>query len=280
MLTRWYLTRFRAERDSGYHLLLRSAAVGLVLYAVSWVFNFCIAILYPPVLLFWDIHVPEHFTSEVGVSLVLALIAPGILNIPFDEASCANRTARQFGDHVELFLDYSVRESRMVGVDLTSRKVYVGHASESGIGKGLDADALLVPVFSGHRDVDTLNLVLDVDYRGVLEKFREEGIGDSLDLTVVIPLKEIVAVRLFDLAVYEEFRGVRVPPDGGDPDGEALDDGRASEEDDGWFLTTVFSLLLVLFVAMVAWGFISAIVLLQRLGSGTLVTRADGREVH
>lgn len=222
LLTHWHYTRFRSERDSGYHLLFRSAGVGIVLYCIARILTFVLASWNSFPILFWEAHVPEPFTSEVIISLALGFLAPYIFNIFCWEAHCATRTAENFGDQVELRLDDSVWEHRLVEIDLHNRKVYIGYAIESGIGKGAEADMVLLPVFSGYRNWETLTLVLDIDYRPYVANLIQEQPNPNRnqqharDFVIVIPLNEILSVRFFDLSIFTQFHERR-PSDQGSP---------------------------------------------------------------
>jgi hypothetical protein len=143
-------TRYRAERYSGYHLLFRSALYGIPLYCVARLLTFLLDIFYPSLTLLWDTHVSEPFTSEVMLSLALAFLFPIAFNIFYDSERGARRTAREVGDHIELLIDRSMRDRRIIELSLRSRKTCVGYATETGIGRSADTDVILLPLLSGY----------------------------------------------------------------------------------------------------------------------------------
>lgn len=215
LLSRWHLTKYRAERDSGYHLLLRSAGVGIILLLLAHGVAFSVSYYYPGVFFLWDVHVPQPLTSTVVISLAVGFVSPFILNQFSNAHDCARVAAERFGDHVELFLDDAMQHQKLIEVDLESRKVYIGFAINSGLGKVSETDAIILPTASGHRDEKTLALALDVDYAPIINRFlpsEENGqmIGQRglMDFAVVVPLREIVSTRVFDHEIYNISHGI------------------------------------------------------------------------
>jgi hypothetical protein len=153
-----------------------------------------------------DKHFPDPFTAEVLLSLALALVLPVLLNLVYRSEWCAKRAARNAGEHMELVVIESLEESKPIEVSLQNRKIYMGWAVDTGVGSSADADVAMVPMFSGYRDEDTLDSMITMDYAPVIR--RNLGQNRALDLRdfrVVIPMSEIVSVRLFDEDVYNDF---------------------------------------------------------------------------
>ena len=216
ILTRWHITRYRTERDSGYHLLFRSTGAGVLLTLVAHPTAFVLAILVPEPFVWWNANIPQPFTAAVILSLFMAAVTPTILNKFADQDECAEQVAWEMGDNVELFMEEAMQDQKMVEVDLRSRKVYVGFSLDSGIGKSSETDVILMPVGSGHRDEATLELKLDINYLPILDSFQvdedenesPEGGRDSEDFLVVVPISEIVSVRIFDGEIYDMSHGI------------------------------------------------------------------------
>ena len=90
-------------------------------------------------------------------------------------------------------------------------------AARSGVGNRSDADAAIVPQFSGYRDEKTLELRIDTAYAPVISWYiQEEGDSDAhadsdgsreeLErFRVVIPMSRIVSARPFEQAVFDDF---------------------------------------------------------------------------
>ena len=282
LLTRWHKTKYRAERDSGYHLLLRSAGVGIILVLLSHIIAFFLNFYSPALLLLWDAHIPQPFTSAVVMSLAMGLIAPFILNLFVDEDECAREAALKFGDNIELLLDQAMQAQKMVEVDLDSRKVYIGFALNSGLGKTSDTDAILMPVLSGHRDPKTLELTIDIDYLPTIRRLVPEQIEEReesaetleqsiLDFVIVIPLSEIVSARIFEREIYDASHGNLTGS--GDDDMDEAPAEQVEEQEAGRepktearhigstaFMITLLVIYFALFVILsLAWKYLPAV---------------------
>ena len=210
-LTNWNYTRYQVERDSGYRLLFKCALVGILFYCVSRALTSAVDLICPSLTLLWDAHFPEPYTSEVALSLGLALVLPPLFNWRlgwrYTKVQGARRVASNAGDHIELLIDRAIEERKAIEISLRSRKVYIGAATESGVGAISDTDVILIPVLSGYRKEDTLELVVTTNYFDIISDHTGEGSGRTVqELRVVIPLSEVVSARLFDLEVYRAFQ--------------------------------------------------------------------------
>ena len=231
LLTHWNFTKYRAERDSGYHLLLRSAGLGVGLFllaylSLSHLVDFMervqpiitlggrdpvIAIVTRATLLLES--PPTPLSGEAVLSLFFGFAGPLALNLFSLPSVCARRTAKQFGDHVELLMEQALKDRTLVEVGLRNRRTYVGFVTESGVGKTLDADAKLIPRYSGRRDPNSLRLTLDTDYPSIMAQLQRRNRPVATDSEFVVPLSEIVSVRLFNREVYNAIFDVPEPPE-------------------------------------------------------------------
>ena len=231
LLTHWNLTRFRAERDSGYHLLLRSAGLGVALYLLAHILHPYAVVLAEEAQLLINIgergpivltgafaapllkDPPQPITGDALLSLILGLSGPVVLNAVFWRGACSRNTAKQFGDHVELLLEQALGSRTLVEVGLRSRRTYIGFVTESGVGKALEADAKLVPRYSGRRDPESLRLTLDTDYLSIIGRLRQRGRPIPIDVEFVVPLSEVVYVRPFSREVYNAIFDISERPE-------------------------------------------------------------------
>ena len=105
------------------------------------------------------------------------------------------------------------RRNRMIELSLKNRKSYVGLVLWSSITKRGRSDVTLLPIASGYRSEDTLELHLTTNYAPLIKKLIDkdaEGIDDLLrDYSVVLPRSEVCSARLFDPAVYRRFQQSR-----------------------------------------------------------------------
>lgn len=219
-LTHWNYTRYQAVRDSGYHVLFRSALFGILLYCVARGITLLSDWLCPPLTLLWDSHVPEPFTSEVMLSLFLGWLSPFGFNLFFSTGAGIVKVAWDSGDHFEILVVEAAIERKPVELTLRSRKVYIGVPLSPPIGSSVAPYVVLLPLYSGYRNETTLDLERPINYRPVLEKYQvdisqdytevyegeDEARRTSQDFRVVVPIAEVVSARLFDLEVFETFQ--------------------------------------------------------------------------
>ena len=206
-LTHFNYTRFQTVRDSGYHLLFRSALWGGLFYCAARGITIAVDAGAPRITDFWDERFPEPYVREVVVSLFLAFLLPYVFNWFYGSDKGAKKVARDGGDHIELLIAESIEDQKFVELSLRSRKSYIGLALESGVGISGQADVSLIPILSGYRDKDTQNLEIVIDYLPVIgEYIRDEFDGAEEDFRIVIPLAEVVSARLFDPELYGRFR--------------------------------------------------------------------------
>ena len=223
LLTNWNYTRFQLVRDSGYHVLFRSAVTGFVLFSLARTITLFLEARWRDVSELWDLHYLAPFSLEVILSFLLAFLLPIVFNVFYSRQSGAEKAAQDSGDHTELLIAESIERQLPVEISLRNRKVYIGLAIESGIGSGSDSDIAIIPLYSGYRDEETLDLHIETDYLPIIwnyvnedeeEDAQEEERGDEEEdgenwipeeFRVVLPLSEIASGRLFDEEVYDKF---------------------------------------------------------------------------
>ena len=208
-LTHFNYTRFQAVRDSGYHVLFRSALWGGLLFCLARVLTLVLDSQYPGTSALWGHHFPNPYSLEVVLSIFLGFLLPLIMNWFYSAERGSKKAARDNGDHIELLLSESIERGLWVEISLRNRKSYVGFALESGVGISGETDIALIPMASGYRDKATLDLQISMDYVPIILKYAydpEEGLQEE-DFRIVIPISEVVSVRLFNDVVYEYFQG-------------------------------------------------------------------------
>ena len=106
-------------------------------------------------------------------------------------------------------------------LSLKSRKVYVGLVMEEQFESG-DLDyVLIIPLVSGYRDKDTLDIFFDCNYVSVYEKhglvsedeLSEEKLLKLNDFRLAIKASEIESVAFFEFSVLNEFERYKKPPE-------------------------------------------------------------------
>ena len=218
----WFLqhanfTRYEIYRQSGYHLLFRSALAGIVLAAVAHAIALGLNHFAPDFRTAWYshipvVHIPVVYLDTAILSIVLSVSLPPILNLFYSRDRAAKKTAERYGDLMELIIADSIERQKMVELSLRNGKSYIGYTLESSITKRGSSDVALAPVASGYRAEDTRELRITTHYAPVIQKWRgdDSSIADTIrDFRVVLPRSEICSARLFDPKVYVLFRQER-----------------------------------------------------------------------
>ena len=108
------------------------------------------------------------------------------------------RTAERTSDHVGLLIDRALTSNQLVQVSLNDRKIYTGRPLHRPFSaRSHDGDLDLIPVWSGHRDVDTLEPQAPTNYAPIIQEALRVGKPLS-DFSVAIPLATAQSVRIFD----------------------------------------------------------------------------------
>ena len=111
---------------------------------------------------------------------------------------------------MELLISDAILNQSPIEISLRSRKLYIGFVTGQNASRHSDMAVSMLPIYSGHRTEDKLNLVIDIDYRHTVERLlfddAESEDWNPNDLRIVIPVGEIVSVRQFDIAVYRAFQ--------------------------------------------------------------------------
>ena len=216
-LTRCYLTRYSALRDTGYHLFFRATTTGGVLLIVAYVLVALLNWQLPCVGKLWKSFVPfDHFGTFVG-SALLGYVLPIVVNLFYGKEQAARRTATDSGDLIELLIAESLERQHLVEISLRSGKSYIGFAIENGITRRGEPDVALIPMASGYRDKDTHKLNVTTNYAPVIQECLagDQAITELFDqdFRVVFPMSDIASARLFHPDVYKRFQQHR--PAGG-----------------------------------------------------------------
>ena len=207
LLTHLHYTRFRAVRESGYHVLFRAALFGGILFVVSEILLLLLVQPFPQVQDTLDSIFPDAYYDSAVLSVVLGISLPFVGNRIYPANRAVRRVAREVGDLVELILSDSIDHQVQVELSLRSGKSYIGFPVESGIGLHGETDISLIPMLSGFRDRDTQELRITTNYAPVILRMQERELEMGVeDFQVVIPISEIVSARIFLPEAYELFQ--------------------------------------------------------------------------
>lgn len=207
-LTRLYYTRYGVLRDSGYHVLFKSAIAGcsLVVFA-RLIIVFLLNPYIPQAVEIWKSHVPFDYYGTATLSASLGVVLPLLFNRFYGKEMAMRRTARESGNLIELLIRENNESRKLVELSLRSGKSYIGLVLESGIARHGESDVALLPLKSGYRKEDTRELKITTNYAPVIRKSLEESSYLVYEeFRIVIPMSEIVTARIFDPDVYELFK--------------------------------------------------------------------------
>lgn len=191
--------------------------VFLVLNFVDWVFNLSVRIWLQrqvTCILFDDIQVYHVLVAVFAWALCQSEIK--------DKVEQGNtlivENIRNYDGLLRLVIEAASMQ-KPLRLSLKSRKVYVGLVMEEQFESG-DLDyVLIVPLVSGYRDKDTLDIFFDCSYVSVYEK-HGLFVGDELsekellkldDFRLAIKVSEIESVSFFEFGVIHEFERYKKP---------------------------------------------------------------------
>ena len=201
----WFnATRYSLPRETGYHVVFRSAIAGVFLFFVARLFVLLANALTPAIGSSWKAIVPLDYSGTAAITLILAAALPHIINrLPrFEQFRAQREAALTAGDQISLIIDQAILQSRFVEISLTSGKSYVGSPIQGTFGHRDDGDVAIIPVASGYRHNETQALVMTTNYAPTIDGLT----GHELEnLKVAFPMREVISARLFDRALYVSF---------------------------------------------------------------------------
>ena len=189
----------------------------LVALFVKWVFLGCqFDVKSGQVLCRFEQSYPLHYLDILIGSGLIAILVPLISNRVLSDRKVGMRIARKSSLIANVVLD-ALDERFLVQITTARGKMYIGWVMHGpGISQqGQLADIAVVPLFSGHRDVNTQELSKDIDYSDALTSYRSRiksdsevtntGSPEETELSVVIPIGEIALIRWHSEELWGTF---------------------------------------------------------------------------
>ena len=203
-----FLVRCNATRDSiqvttGYHVVFQSAVAGIFLFAFCRPLALLLRCMLPEeIVALWHSVFPIAYAGTAALTVGVGWISPFLVNPFVNRMEARRRTAERTSDHVGLIIDRALTRNRLVQVSLNDRKIYTGRPLHRPFNaRSHDGDLDLIPVWSSHRDVDTLEPQAPTNYAPIIQKALRDGKPLS-DFSVAIPLATVQSVRIFDPAAH------------------------------------------------------------------------------
>lgn len=208
--------KYELEQSVGAHTTLICAVSGLMMFFLSACFIMaCKFMGYDSQLIKFSADLlfpyPEAFSDVTLAAIEIGLLAVGLAKIipifilwflddgkvsATDLACDAFRNSSTKSEFAEILFE-SLSAGMPVLFTMKDKKVYVGYPVELKYANFNDIQ--IVPVYSGYRDKDTLELKLTVPYEMVIEKMQSADTEfDIKQFLVSMPLREISHAHLFD----------------------------------------------------------------------------------
>ena len=217
-----YKFRSQINRESGYHVLFRSALIGIFSYPVAYLIAWFLSSYLPNNLVTYFQFLTDWISIESipsiyfqfftgWISIGLCWGVARVRNRRSDKEEVEAEVAAEMGDFLSLLMRDCNKSDQMMEITLKNRKVYVGiPISSPGPKLSTDQFIRILPFMSGYRDKETLKPHYDTHYDWISqpsdEKYLRNVLGlESGDFAVTIARKEIVSARLFNDEVHTRF---------------------------------------------------------------------------
>ena len=196
-LTHLYYTNYNVVRASGYHVFFQSAIAGGLLFVFAQMIIFLLKLCVADNAIFISSALASNSAPFIG-SALSGFVLPSMGNRFYGREKSAARIAEINGYRLDLLLAQSVKEQEFVELSLRSRKSYIGLILGSEITRHGEPDIALIPLVSGYRDKDTLELEFTTNYAPAIKKSLEDVSGlQHEDFQIVISRNEVVSARIF-----------------------------------------------------------------------------------
>nr|WP_319554753.1 hypothetical protein [uncultured Vibrio sp.] len=216
-------TASKLERTEGYHTFLWSVGEGIVIFlralAIYCILKiFCDLFDWYPSISHWvliDILGTQASYNDilsVDISLIAALLAYLTPRISYGFSQnefksqlygwfAQDKGAPEFN---QLFYK-SLQSGLPILLTMSDRKVFIGYITE--MHPADFNDIQIVPLYSGYRSINTLELNLVTPYIDIIKDIEDEETKDvELDeFLVTLPIREIVHAHLFNFEYLESF---------------------------------------------------------------------------
>lgn len=148
--------------------------------------------------------------STFALAFVLALVIPMLLNLFYDDQKQTQEIIMKYGSQSEKFFYETMTDKSILAVALENRKVYVGYAWDvppPDPHRIEDYAIKLLPVRSGYRDDETMELHFTTQYSRIYSQIRagERRDLDLEDFLIILPVRNIISVNLYAIRVNPNF---------------------------------------------------------------------------
>ena len=193
--------RYRTLRESGQHVVFRSALTGSVLLLLAQLSVDIVNRYIPVPVTYVNKLFGSEYTAAALLSFFFALAVWPVVNRRTTKESAAIRAAQENGELKGVFVTEAIDTFMTVEVSLNTGKVYIGMITQSGIGMSSEFDFMITPIYSGYRDRETNELTITQFYHHLIGRMKKH---DWEDLSIGISISDVVSVRFFYPELYRE----------------------------------------------------------------------------
>ena len=203
-----YPYKFKLIRDDGQRLLFKSAAAGLISFAVSHVIVFLffkdnIALKHSV-----DKFVSIPYVGTAFLSFILCIASAFLYNFSQDPEKIKQKLVLKDDDALEIFLLDALQQGYYVLITLQTNKIYIALITNNPFSiKDELKSIMILPFVSGYREEVTKKLVFTTIYSDAYQKIVEKPDDFQLtvnDFQIAIPFSQIVSVSRFEPEIYQK----------------------------------------------------------------------------
>jgi hypothetical protein len=197
-----HLFRFRAQRSDGYRMLAETAIAGFFLLCVARIIT---EVVRPLVsddwIQVWRDFSPFSYSFTGGASFLLGPVFAVLFNLFKNREAALDIEIEKRGNALNQLFHKAQKANRPLSITLDSRKWYVGYAAESPNLNPQELYFRILPILSGYRQKDSLEVVQTVSYKELIE----DPAINANDLVITIPLRDIKTANLFDESIFASY---------------------------------------------------------------------------
>lgn len=212
-----YRLRYKTARESGHRLYLTCASVGWVFVLIGY------ALIQLVVTICTHYRFGSWLVAAISPShepLFVSALSPALSTMAMVVYNSLPHSKSRNIERVWAKNDFDSLISYVTGGDkpnplsltLDTRKVYIGMVARTNEPDDGSSHVTLLPLFSGFRDPNSLELSLENRYDEVFDYFDPLQNGpttfDIRDFLLVIPLSQIVTANPFNYHIYKRLHGV------------------------------------------------------------------------
>lgn len=221
-------TKYRAQRLDGHRLVLESALVAILLTGAARLAAMALAQSAWVTGIWAAIAPPFDFFGTALLSIIIGVVSPVLLNAlgeamdkhdrvrallakvwVFSNRRALSTAMRRHGSELHRILYTALDEERQVSITMDSKKVYIGYVYGAPKLEPHDSFVAILPLLSGYRSPETMDLKLTQNYLAV---YAKDPTLRKADFVVVLPLAQIRSASFFEQSAYTRFEIEKSPP--------------------------------------------------------------------